>query len=330
MGSSRAAALGLLLAACSSSSSAPPSGEPDATAAVDAPAPPPVDAPMQREAAAPDASLPDIPAFCQGVYQSLLLTLETCCSPADRTHGSYQFLDAVLHILVNACESDLPARVAAGRVRFDPQAAAACISAEQALLAGHTCSTQLSITLVPECTSVFVGLQAQGAPCTQDVDCQDGSTCLGWTAAGGEGSCVPPPAVAAACGESPSDGGPPLIPWPFGNHPDCVADAYCKGAPGGKCVAQLAAGGTCANDVECQPPLTCHEGQCGTSGPAGDGGACKSTSDCQHLLYCAGTMCAPEKPAGSSCANVFSTECLGQCVVPDGGAAACASYCGSG
>jgi hypothetical protein len=337
MGRLRAFAVALALAGCStSSSSSSPPPPPDAAPAVDAPGPaldapappPPVDA-------GTDAGLPDLNAFCAGTYNSLLLTEETCCSPADRTHGSYQFLDAVLHILLSACQTDLPARVAAGRVRFDPQAAAACITAEQAQLAGHTCSTPLTINLVPECASVFAGQQTDGSPCTQDIDCLDGLTCVGWTAAGGEGACAPSPAVGAACGESPSDGGPPVIPWQFGNHPDCATGGYCKGSPGGKCAAQSTSGGPCASDVECPTGLTCHLRTCGTTGPAGDGGACASGSDCQLLLYCAGAAtdagaCTPQKPAGSPCANVFSAECLGQCAVPDGGGATvCATYCGS-
>jgi hypothetical protein len=325
----------VVVSACSSGSNgASPNADAGADATLDAPAAA-VDSSADASTAldaAPDASLPDIPAFCAGVYGSLLTTTETCCSPADRTHGSYAFLDAVLHILVNACEGDLPARVAAGRVRFDPMAAAACIAAEQASLAGHTCSTPVTITLVAACAPVFVGLQAAGAPCGQDVDCQDGLTCIGWTASGVDGSCQPPPAVPQACGEGKGDGGgPPIIPWGFGSHPDCASGGYCAGSPGGACATQSGSGGACTNDTQCTTGLVCHMGKCGTTGPAPANGACASGPDCQPGLYCApANTCQPQKAAGAPCTGVFDPECKGQCVVPDAGAPSCASYCGSG
>jgi hypothetical protein len=319
----------VVLVACGGDdvSSQPRNGD----AAVDATLDAPVVGPLDAIGPPPDTSLPDIAAFCSGVYGSLLTTTETCCSPADRTHGSYQFLDAVLHILVDACQTDLPARVGSGRVRYDASAAAACIAAEQASLAGHTCTTPITITLVPACSEVFVGQQASLAPCGQDVECQDGLTCIGWTASGADGSCESPPAVSAACGEAKSDGGPPVIPWPFGNHPDCATGGYCKGSPGGTCAAESGSNGACTTDAECTTGLVCHLAKCGTTGPAATNGACASLSDCQHGLYCAtGGTCQAEKAAGASCTGVFDTECLGECDVPDAGAPVCVSYCGSG
>jgi hypothetical protein len=75
--------------------------------------------------------------------------------------------------------------------------------------------------------------------------------------------------------------------------------------------------------------------------PSAAGGPCKANKDCLGAaLFCevgaAGSTgkCAAKKPAGSPCTAAGAlggSSCGGQCVAPDGGAAAqCVSFCGSG
>ncbi|MGH7294440.1 MAG: hypothetical protein ACRELB_05895, partial [Polyangiaceae bacterium] len=176
-------------------------------------------------------------------------------------------------------------------------------------------------------------LQAAGAPCAVDFECQDGLACVGWTGAS-DGHCAPPGDAGAACEQSPDASSALDIDYGFGSHPPCAAGAYCA-TP--LCKSQGASGTACSTDTSCLSGTDCHLGKCSAVGPAADGGTCDTKADCQQGLYCAqgdgGALpgqCLPRLPAGGAC-TATGDECKGLCVLGDGGKSGiCTALCGSG
>jgi hypothetical protein len=286
------------------------------------------------DAAGVDAG--DVATFCNGAYGALVRAFESCCSAADMSTAEYRFADGLLHLLISACETDLPGRIAKGRLSYDPQQAAMCIAAVQAELANYQCGVGINAPAMmgtSACKVVFTGLQPLNAPCGSDIDCQDGLTCIGYNVQM-DGTCQQPPATGAVCGKAPTDGGTTTLSvnWNFGNHPDCTTGDYCPSIGGSKCQVQSGPGGSCGADNECFVGLTCHLGTCGTTGPTGVNTPCSSSTDCQKGLNCTygdgGGTCEQKLPSGSACKGVLGGQCQGRCDVPDGGTTGtCVEFC---
>lgn len=327
---------GALLFACGGGDSASsPTGDAgagaDATGAGDGGSPPSDSGPV-------DAST--LTAFCDGIYGAFTRTFEACCTAQDQTTFQFKFADGLLHVIVALCESELPASLSQGRIQYNAADGQACVAAEQQALAGYTCGGTISGSpaAASECQAAIVGLQAAGAPCGDDYECQDGLTCIGYVHQKGgttDGVCSQPPAAGQACGPGKTDGGgTTVVHWNFGNHAQCAAGSYCPSS--GTCAAQVASGGSCTSNNQCVTGLTCHADKCGTAGPSPAGGSCAVESDCQSGLYCGradggGSVCTPKLPAGSSCTGSLGSECKGICSVPDGGTSGtCVTFCGSG
>lgn len=290
---------------------------------------PPGDAPLP----APDGGAGV--AFCDGTYGVLKAGFEGCCPSGDTTTNDYIFIDTIFGIVLQTCEDELSSAIARGRVRFDTTAAQACEASFQQTVGQGECWPQIDtnapgkpIFAANACAGVVTGLQGAGAPCAVDFECADGLTCVGW-AQGADGTCTKPGAPGAACERAADAGAGLYVNWGLGTHPSCASGAYC---PDSKCIAQGGSGATCTTDDACTSGLTCHQGKCGTTGPAATGGACQSKSDCQEGLYCdpSGNTCQPREPAGGACTS-NSDVCKGYCAVPDGGSnGVCTAVCGSG
>jgi len=274
-------------------------------------------------------------AFCDATYGARKTAFEGCCPSGDTTTNDYIFVDAVLGIILQACESYLSNAIEHGRVRFDANAAQACEASFRQTISQGVCWPQIDTNQpggptfgASACTGVVTGLQGAGAPCAVDFECVDGLTCVGW-AQGADGTCTMPGGPGAACERAADAGAGLYVDWGFGMHPSCASGAYCSGP---KCVAQGGSGATCTTDDACTSGLTCHVGKCGTTGPAATGGACQGKSDCQEGLWCdtSGNTCQPRSVAGGACTS-NSDVCKGFCAVPDGGTSGvCTSVCGSG
>jgi hypothetical protein len=278
-------------------------------------------------------------AFCDDTYGALRVAFEGCCTSGDVLTNQYKFIDAIYVALTQDCEARVSAAIDHGRVAFDPTAAQACVASIQQVIADGVCWGNIS-TNQPgpppygssACSDVVTGLQANGAPCAVDFECQNGLTCVGWTGST-DGKCQTPGAAGKPCEQAPDAGSALDLDYGFGTHPPCAAGAYCVTPT---CQPQAASGAACTSDGQCANGLTCHLGRCASMGPAGDGGACDTKVDCVQGLYCAtgdgGSTgaCMPREVAGGACTQ-SGDQCKGICVSPDGGqAGVCATLCGSG
>lgn len=124
--------------------------------------------------------------------------------------------------------------VAAGRLRYDADAAAACLDAGRHALCPAPPFADVS------CGQIFVGLVAEGGACTTAFDCTTGLACTQIGCSGGccAGTCQP----AVPVQPLPPRGTPGT---PCDNHDECVEDAYCDAtshcrqmpsAPGEQCL----------------------------------------------------------------------------------------------
>jgi hypothetical protein len=306
-------------------------------------APPPNVPPGPPPGPLPPATAGQGKDFCDKTYVAFFNAYLACCTAQDKTRQEYALL-GLLTIVGQACETELEASIAKGRLSIDPKLAADCESAFAGLVSGGLCGktsdqlgAQLNSAQAAECKPAIIGLQAIGQPCSGDYECVTGATCVGYTSKA-DGTCKAPPAIGEACGKGSEEGGTGLnVNLNFGDHPGCATGAYCSIQ---KCVAQKADGVFCGADNECLNGK-CHEDKCGSTGPTDVGTECRGNSDCKSGLYCqrspdGGTIgsCDTKKAAGAPCrgSGFNSTgECKGVCDVPDGGdAGSCAAFCGSG
>ncbi len=277
-----------------------------------------------------DMALPTVgspEAFCNDVVGALTAKVQGCCSTADQQTSEYALTYAFIQAFGTLCSSRLAAAVAAGRIDYNDDNARACLALVEGQLGGACGSLSGTLGMMKvTCAAVTTGKQGAGQPCRGDVECQEGLTCVGFTDQS-DGACQQPGGVGAACGHGFPDGGGAVITftYPWGNHPACASGNWCDS---GKCASQVGSGGNCFDDAQCQSGLTCHDGTCGTAGPAGTGGACQGDDDCQSGLFCATNVCAAKQVAGTMCSS--GSQCLGRCARPDGGGqGTCAAFCGS-
>jgi hypothetical protein len=236
----------------------------------------------------------------------------------------------------------LKADVDAGRVKYDGNAAATCMTAFESTAGPGGCSVtnSLSAAQPAACRTIFTGEVAIGGACFASYECQSGSCdtsgCSGSACCAG--SCVASiDPLAAAIGMACSA----LISG------SCVDGAFCQttGTSGstGTCVAKLGAGQPCTSTVgQCLPGLICLGGSaiCGklpaegspcadglcdgendycdpTTGlcapRVGPGGACPTGSECVAYAMCdpAADTCVALGAAGTPCSTTAPNPCLG-------------------
>jgi len=168
-------------------------------------------------------------------------------------------------------------RIEHGRVRFDDQAAAACLR-----LMHDQCATSH-----PACADVLVGAVAPGGACGVNGDCAGEAVCLlGETC---PGTCVAKPAVGEACA--------------WASDLPCRPDAYCDG---GTCVPFAQPGATCNGDVSAGIGVIVGPGEDPELPPAPPPGRVL----CDYGLRCVEGRCAetvysprPEVGLGDECAG---------------------------
>jgi hypothetical protein len=293
--------------------------------------------------AGPSASAPpathdtaEVEAFCQQAFGTLVDQALKGCSPEERASNEGRNAAEFAREPLYECNR-LKAGVSAGRLAFDAAAAPACVKGTTATKRVDGTWGGLAVPDLdesPACNAVFVGKQAEGAPCSTTLDCKEPLTCLGATDEGKpDGTCKPVPSQAGAACDAVF-----LRVTDFKHRPRCGAGLSCDPVDD-VCKPPVAAGGACKNSFECASPAACRAGHCVTSGPADVGGPCEDdTDDCKPGLYCdktpaaaktaggAAGVCAEKKAAGAACTQDLF-ECRGECKKPEG---KCASRCGSG
>ena len=283
-------------------------------------------------------------ALCDGVYGKLAGVFDKCCSAADKQTQEYNFAIGLYTLVTQSCSPLLEGSISKARLERDAAAAQACVAAYDKIF-NATCSSgpfgiDPSVTSDPDikagaeaCKKAFRGLVQLNGACSQDVDCIDGLTCVGWTQ-NSDGVCKQPPALTEACGAGPSEAGFTIdLNFNAHSHPECAAGGWCSGRT---CVEQADPGESCSSDKQCKGGKLCRVGVCGDVGDADQGGPCKRNDDCKNELYCAGATtgvpgtCQPKLPDGSSCSSTVNS-CRGRCERPDASTTGtCKSMCGSG
>jgi hypothetical protein len=227
--------------------------------------------------------------------------------------------------------------IAAGRLRYDGEAAATCLGAGRDAICSGLPFTDAS------CARVFVGLVPEGGHCTGAHDCAGGASCDGPCNAGCcDGTCGAPVTPSPAPVLSPIGG-------PCTSHPDCVPTAYCErdgtchalpdaagehclfGCTYGDlycdvssetCLAYAAIGAACDAAHPCVPG----DSFCGDDGSChprpGAGEACDTMARlCVPATTCQAGVCQPRGTTGAPCAA--DAECDVAC---DTAAGVCAAY----
>ena len=268
--------------------------------------------------------------YCDATLGAFVQYLGKCCTTDDKATAGYGLLAGLLSAGQASCSKTLDAGVSKGRLTINQDQLASC-NATIAQVLPSLCGQPVNASSIDvnACKGVYKGTVAVGGACAGDQECQDGLTCVGWTA-NSDGACKNPPAIGEPCGKGQSEGGTLELTsnFNFGSHPGCAPGAYCDF---GKCQAQVADGKSCLADTkdECASGH-CFEGKCGATPPSGQGGPCTTKSDCTSGLYCdrpsgaATGTCQAQKTAGSACTNQ-QNECKGSCT-----SGKCTSFCGSG
>lgn len=264
------------------------------------------------------------------------------CSLASKC-GTTEFAAHILNEQITDCPSQLgqylqhnlvaqlEARIAAGRMTYDPEAARACADAIVASNCGGFETTDA-------CRQVFQGLVPDGGECLSNEECGATSEC---SAADG--------CAAGRCTHVPQQGEPCDL--------DCADDSYCD-SESHVCMARLADGDSCTDELQCAPTSFCTDGvcvgitrgaegePCATSACEGDlvcdengegvdvcrrprtDGTCTGLQDCPEDQLCQAGTCAPYPTVGQACEFACATgaRCVeGMCkpIVEQG--AACAN-----
>lgn len=217
-------------------------------------------------------------------------------------------------------DPDLDAAVAGGSVKYDEDAAEACLEA----IRGAACTSGF-FQGVPSgaCDDVFKGTVADGGACWIDEQCvSQQCEAAGCAEACCAGVCVaapPPAAIGQPCGDG------------------CVEGAYCD-ALNDVCAALKGDGAACDGFDECAAGLGCLAGSC-QKGP-GEGEPCLEFQCALPLACDPGTItCKPLPGEGEACVAQANNCKIGlgcdpatmTCVAPGGVGSACAgSFFNSG
>lgn len=157
----------------------------------------------------------------------------------------------------------------------------------------------------------------------QGCSAKQKALCLAASSANGSGATPAKLRACAAardaitCEDLLSNHPPPdcLVPGSLPAGSSCGSDWQCAGPHGychldsplcGTCAVQSAAGGSCVQDLDCQPGLRCGNpaGATGTwtcVAPASAGATCDSTHPCLGTLTCLGGQCATPLDVGVPC-----------------------------
>ena len=203
--------------------------------------------------------------------------------------------------------------IAAGRVKYDPTAARACIDA----LAGLRSCTRIAVNSVfgaaeSACDLVFSGTLPTGSACFFEEECIGNDTCTKSCATSGccEGTCAAGPTSVPAGGDCPD----PVTQV-------CAEGTACQQDPQTLaliCTKLLPPGASCMSSSACGYPYFCD-----SPNPSAQPGVCAAPPDrgqnCGVAYLCndlrdscdtATSICTANAPVGGSCAT-GSGQCVG-------------------
>jgi hypothetical protein len=243
---------------------------------------------------------PALAAFCSS-FQAVRVSIVQRC-------GGIAAEIAARFVAYDACLAFAPA-VAAGRMVFNPDEAAACLAAMDAV----ACDTD---TAPRECDRALRGTLAPGNTCNLAAvinglsECEVGTFCVPLLAGGGcQGTCVAGAGLNQPCG---------------GAQQPCLSGETCTLA--GTCTLKASSGSECGIQTipVCEQGLVCSDLFGGTCGPRkGAGATCSGQfTECEFPLQCdrglalTGTCKMPPAPGAA-------------CVIDDFECGIGFSYCGA-
>jgi len=266
----------------------------------------PADAATITDSAAPDTA-----------PGPLALSLDELCDPLAaaacqlyvgcRAATSSASVEACHQHTAATCEAAVNgarAQIASGALRYDPDAAHACLT-RIGLLACAPLATMLAqVDATADCDDVFTGQLGDGAACDQASACGAGLACAPDAGAACPGTCRPAPSAGEGCD-------PRFSP--------CGAGLFCEL---GTCVpATVALGDACVTDAQCpdgafcddeEAPARCRD-RLPTGAPCGDDDACADGLCCASVDFADTGNCAPRLAPDAACVPfVLGAQC------PDG------------
>lgn len=242
---------------------------------------PPPDAGMDNDAG--DLSPIAIADYCDAL-------IEAAC-PAGNTCGVCREDGGAREYYETYCATSVT-KVELGTLRYDAQAAAACVASVAEL------SCQFAI-YQGRCADVFVGLVAPGAACTQrgDGECRDGYCD---TSERCPGVCVAWRGVDQSCDNE---------------EQQCGEGLYCDED---KCKRRLPAGlscdnapGACGDELQCLAPTEGDPRVCTRLGDEGDD--CEDDQGCAWTLTCDDGVCRARVARGDRCRQARNCPDGDQC-----------------
>jgi hypothetical protein len=220
------------------------------------------------------------------------------------------------------CARTLSSALRSGAVSIDPATVAACRAALETGHQGCDWVGPSAPALPAVCQGLLGGTRKAGDRCRSSLECGAALRCRG-VGPTQEGRCDVPGQPRTPCGQAVDVLAVYLKQDLASAHPEC-AGACIRGT----CIDGRPLGAACVFNGECGPGRHCGARQCVEGVWAVEGAACVPGACIPGTLCRAGACTRPGAP-GTPCIN--DAECLGGCVIPDGGVEGrCAMRCGSG
>lgn len=296
----------------------------------------PVDAPLARDGDA-GATVEDWERWVVRYERAVCATQVRCASAGAQPRS----LGSCAPVAI-ATRDALAPSIADGRVRFDPDAAAACLDALSTLSCGAWSPwAVLWEPALEVCARVFDPRVPEGGACRPSRLLEPP-----WHECAGDAYCDEGTECGATCRPRPGPGEPCASELPIRSCADgwrcdggtcgasCEDDADCRsaGAPSricerGGCVdPPIPGAGEPCGRVPCDARLglACEEGVCAPSGLA-EGEDCTAAT-CRHPLRCEGGRCAVLGALGETCDELGDACADGlHCTDPDGAGSRCSA-----
>lgn len=260
------------------------------------------------DAARPDAGSIPFEQLDEAVLEALCMRNVQC--------GTFEDVPACMAVLGNYITSrpDLAAAIAAGKVTYDPAAAAACL----ADIAQGEC-IRLGASFFPggqtvNCNAALTGSITDGGDCIINEECAS-KACAKPSACGSDRCC------AGTC-----TGSAPPGPRDVGDKctfQDTCIDSYCSPQQN-VCVPYTTNGMTCSFDQECGVGNACRQSDMTCQPQSATGGPCTRTADCRELSdVCAESKCQVGGLTGFPCTGFNECHPQHYCKIDNGGSGVC-------
>lgn len=239
------------------------------------------------------------------------------CDAADLEEAQDQLIGAAPfdELVEQSCQPGTPAlaefadALDGGRVEFFFDRIRACAALDLDILTGTVSADDVP----PNCATLTRGLVAEGDPCVQHWDCEDGTRCEAAALDRDELVCRAPAALGEPClPDSPAPGGQGFV---RGTARSCADDLACTADAGTSaftCSEKADASEPCGSDDDCKDGLACSDDdEC--VAPAGEGDACTPALPCDDDLTCVDGRCHADVEDGAAC--VAGDDCAQACSV---------------